>query len=204
MTDHPPADTTVDIERARNGDLGSLGRIVDRLSPFLVRYARLRLDSLHASASLDPFDIVQEAWLVLMERFGTLEPKGERLTPVVMSFLMGIIRKKALELRRRHITQSLATKDDATNEDDLRAEQTGVITRACRREAENQVEEALSVLSEEEMGVLLRRLEGMSHKEIGSVSGESEATIAQRYHRTVKKLRTGLETQLLDDLLPHD
>src|SRR5688572_14691956 len=79
--------TSIRLRRAAAGDRESLGWVVAHFDPFVIAQVRLR-----AGASVqgpdETRDIVDEIWLVTIRKVGELRPRENRLTPVLLKFIV--------------------------------------------------------------------------------------------------------------------
>ncbi len=197
--------TTRFVRKAKDGDVESISWVVERFSPYLHVSARHRIPN-GMRAYLPPEDLVQEVWVVTLDRFGDLEEKGGRVTPVLLKFLTGVMLNKYRDHLRNFVrihpvgTSTTLTTERASIErlpDDV----SGVVTKSIRSEAEASLWESLVRLSEEDRRVvILRGIEQLPYKEIAVIIGEPPDTLRHRFRRALAKLREQLPDSLFHEI----
>lgn len=132
----------------------------------------------------DARDVVQESLMKAWQYFATF--RGTAALP----WLLQIVRNTALTLMRRRTTQQPISEDwledqvgDAT---EVTAE---VIARADGEAVRNAVAQLPPIFREV---IVLRELEGLSYKEIATVTGVSLGTVMSRISRARRHLQTSL------------
>ncbi|HEX5050275.1 MAG TPA: sigma-70 family RNA polymerase sigma factor [Planctomycetota bacterium] len=197
----PPGQlTSFHVQRAIGGDPSSLEWVVLRLSPLLRAQAAYRLGAeLRGLYSAE--DLVQEAWLVLLPRLGTLQARDGRLTPVLLRFLATTLLHRVRNLTRKHVTGKAAAIAIEESVDSLAAETSEVLSKAARLEADAAVRACLDELSPEDREVLvLRGIEQHSIKTSALLLGLGEEVVAKRYQRALARLRSALPHSVFDEL----
>src|ERR1700754_1126201 len=79
--------TSIRLRRAVDGDRDSLGWVVAHFDPFVIAQVRIRLGTA-ASSGDEIRDVVDEIWLVTLGKLGDLKPRDNRITPVLLKFLV--------------------------------------------------------------------------------------------------------------------
>jgi RNA polymerase sigma-70 factor (ECF subfamily) len=189
------AETRRLLERARAGEPGAAGELLQRQRPYLLRLVELRMDP-RLRPRADPSDVVQEAQ---MEATRRLEAYLEDPRMPFRLWLRQIAYDRLLMLQRRHIQAARR----ATGRELLLPEQSSLALAeqflaagptpseaVVRRELADRVRQALAQLPEGEREVLiLRNLEGLSNQEVAEVLAVDPATCSRRYGRAVLRLR---------------
>jgi RNA polymerase sigma factor (sigma-70 family) len=203
------AATSIRLKRAVDGDRDSVGWIVAHFDPFVIAQVRLRL-GLAASSGDEIRDIVDEVWLVTLRRFQELRPRENRLTPVLLKFLVTTsfnvcnnhIRRKILERGRVPGSHRPGAQSVTPTIARLAARQAGVPTQASSREISEKIGAALDSLEPDKIEVLvLRLIEQRTNAEIASLLGIPRNTVAVRYRRALEKLRATLPASTFGDVL---
>ena len=184
--------TTVHVSQAVAGERQSLEWLAQRFTPLLRLQATHRLGGRAQPADVD--DLVADAWAALLKRLPQLQPRNGRLTPVVLTFLAETIRRRALDLARK---QRRVHALDASPEDSARS----VIAAAERAETSDAMAQAISHLEPDERKLLiLRGVEGLPYQTIAAQLDLLPNTVAQRYGRILKRLRSVLPGSIFDDM----
>jgi RNA polymerase sigma-70 factor (ECF subfamily) len=196
--DNFPA-TSYHVQRALVGDAASLEWLVAHLSPLLRAQAAYRLGP-ELRAFYEPDDLVQEAWLVLLPKIATLQPRGGRHTPVLLKFLSTTLLHRIRNLARKHITGTGApAAADAV--DAVAADVSGAVSHALRAERRAEVSRCLAALPEHDREVLiLRAIEQHTIKTSAVLLGVGEEAVAKRYTRALARLRQALPRSVFDEL----
>jgi len=193
--DHPV--TTMHVARAVDGDAASLEWLVGRLSPLLRAHATFRLGAV-LRRHYDPDDLVNDAWLALLPKLRELlaEPNGRR-TPILLKYLSSTVVLRIRYLARRHARQ--ATDVDVPS--GLSTAQSGVITRALRRERDDAVRAALDELEPRDREVLLLRgIEQLQANAVASMLDIGVEAVHKRYQRALTRLRHRLPQSVFHEL----
>lgn len=149
-------------------DSQRLGQLVDRLAPALLALARGRCS--------DPEDIVQRAFVALVE--ARVEPENRA------AWLFGTVRRLALASRRAQARRVRREEKAARTE-----------SRPCRDHARAiDLMGALEALDPDDRDLVLARVHGgLSFEEAGSLLGMSAATAWRRYQAAMEQARKYLE-----------
>jgi RNA polymerase sigma factor (sigma-70 family) len=203
-----PDETSLHVQRARDGDARSLEWLVRRFSPFLVKAARYHLrrglDDLY-----DPGDIVNDVWLRVLPRLSDLTPRDGRFTPVVLKFLSRTMLFRISDLMKKHVRGKPRRERGRADDDDyedpvdrLPAETTGIVTRAVRHEMWDTAVSALERLDEQDQElVVLRGIEGQSYAAIAAQVKRDTKTLAVQYQRAVAKLRKEIPGSIYEEFI---
>ena len=196
----PGQATSMHLQRALGGDRVSLDWLVERLDPLLQAQAAYRMGPLQHRLC-DPRDIVHEAWLVLLPRLSSLPPRDGRMTPVLLSFLSTTITNKLNNLLRSELRRG--GRDESQEcEPAMRDEVSYEVTR---REAQQQVREAISELTSQDREILiLRGIEQQSGEETAESLGLTRHAVHKRYGRALERLRTRLPGSVFAELVEDD
>jgi RNA polymerase sigma factor (sigma-70 family) len=204
--------TSIRLRRAVAGDRESLGWLVAHFDPLVIAQVRIRLGAA-APAGEEIRDVVDEIWLVTLGRLGELRPRENRLTPVLLKFLVTTSFNVCNNFLRRTIAQK--SRGEPGRIAPLRggrtptptiariaARQAGVPTEASWREISARIAAALDTLEPDKVEVLvLRLIEDRSNVEIAGLLGIPRNTVAVRYRRALEALRAALPTSIFSDVL---
>lgn len=192
---------TTQLLRDGLADGGSpMGEFIGRVTPLLIAVARRCLRSL-AGRSLDPEDVVQDAWASCLPRLATLQPHDGRLTPVVVKYLSTAIQRRArdLMLAAGNRVQHLNAGTDAPP--DIAAETMGIVSRAVQHEQKGQVLAAIEALEPTDRDCLvLLSIEQVPLAEAALILGISKDATKQRHKRARDRLRRELPESVFDEL----
>jgi len=200
-------DTTLHVRGAIQGERASLDWVVTHFTPFLLAQAHYRVGR-HLRGLYDPEDLVQRTWAIAIGRPGTIQPRGDRYTPVLMSFLSAVLLQDYRNLLRKHINrprEAQAQSDPRETSEDrmgrIPATTSGVTTKAVRSARVAELWSALQKLSDEDREVLiLRGIEQLPFKAVAEKLGVNIATLRWRYHEALKKLKPLFPAQMLEEL----
>jgi RNA polymerase sigma factor (sigma-70 family) len=200
--------TTLHVRRAAAGDEESVAWVVSHFSPALLLQARYRLEQLPAGL-FDPEDLVQDVWLTTLPRLPALPPRDGRYTPVLMRFLGTSLLNRCNTLAQKHLWGKPARvdavrRDGADTVDPLQqlpADRSGVVSRACRSELSERVRQGIEELSAQDRElIVLRGIEQNSNRTVALLLGVPPGTVAMRYHRALQRLRKQLPRSVFDEL----
>jgi RNA polymerase sigma factor (sigma-70 family) len=198
--------TTHHVRGAVAGDAASLTWLIERFSPLLRLQAEYRLGKAMAGR-ISPDDVVQDAWLAVLPKLGSIVARGGRLTPVLVSYLSKTICGRAINHLRAHLTRSArerplesATSTGSPAPDPIAALVRTSAGQAASSEFATMLTKALGTLREQEREVIvLRLIEGRSNAEAALELDERPNSVAQRYHRAILVLRERLPASLVDE-----
>ena len=198
--------TTIHVQRAIRGDSNSAGWLVSHFHPFVEAQVRLRLRG--RGSSHDVEDLVEDVWLVTLQRLSDLEPRDGRHAPVLVKFLgttaLGMcnnfLRRKARQMLAGEGQSEESTGGTPANQQFV-AETRGVLTRAVQDDLHAAIARCLQGMAPEKRDVLvLRLMEQRSNTEIAGILGVPANTIAVRYRRALQELRDRLPAEVYDEL----
>lgn len=195
--------TTLHVRRAVAGDGASRTFLIERFTPWLLAQARYRLAG-PAGRHCEPEDLVQETWAITLPRLVDLREREERLTPVLLKFLATTLLRCATQVLRKHVLRrpQLATAGDESDAvAALPADCSGVVTRLCRRDREDAVQQAIAQLPPEEQEVLvLRGIEQHGNREIARMLGVDDSVVTRRWQKALARLQELLPDGLVNEL----
>jgi RNA polymerase sigma-70 factor (ECF subfamily) len=178
-----------DLDSARRGDAGALGRLLDGLRPYVRVVVRgVGQDRLRARA--EESDFIQDALLEAHRSFPSF--RGGTVAELVAWLRRIVVRTTARTLRG----QLEAEKRDPAREQHA-AELDGIAGAhptpgelASRHEEAATMAEAVALLPDDMQQVLLgRHLDGLSHAELAARLGRSEGAVRVLYLRALRRLR---------------
>jgi RNA polymerase sigma-70 factor (ECF subfamily) len=188
------------VNRVVQGDQQALAQLFDQYRERLWRTVNFRLDQrLHGRVDAD--DILQEAYLSAAQRISHFQPDASHSCFV---WLRLIVSQTLIDIHRRHLG---AKKRDASRDVGIHggwnAESTsyslsslllGHLTSpshaALRQELSEQLESALSAMSDIDQEVLaLRHFEELTNRETAQVLDISEQAASVRYVRALARLK---------------
>jgi RNA polymerase sigma-70 factor (ECF subfamily) len=186
------------LARARMGEEGALGRLLDRYRDYLTLMARVQIGR-RLRGKADPGDLVQEAYLEACRHFGQFRGNSE---PEFTAWLRRIL-ATCLSHLVRHYCGTLArdVQLERTLEDELaessRAFSIGLAAphstpsqQASRREQAVLLSEAMGRLPEDYREVLiLRHLEGLPFREVAERMGRTLDSVEKLWARALARIR---------------
>ncbi len=194
--------TSLHLRRAREGDGTSSAWIVDRFTPLLLAQARYRIGARVADLC-EPEDLVQETWIVALQRLSTLREREGRLTPVLLRFLATTQLQLLRNHRRRHARRAARTPglDRGASPAEAPANQAGPSTHVdarCRLDAVQVAIESLPKL--ERAVVVLRGIEQLDNRTVAELLGLTPNATSLRYARALRRLRRALPGSVVAEL----
>ena len=193
--------TTLHLARAVDGNVESLEWLVGRLSPLLRVHASFRLGSI-LRRHYDADDLVNDAWVATLPKLRDLVGSAEsRRTPILLKYLSNVVVNRISYLARRHARRAEATEPNPAAAQQIPAAQSGAITRAVRREAQEHVHRALDELEPRDREILLLR--GIEQRSANAVATMLEVgldAVNKRYQRALRKLRGRLPASVFDEI----
>ncbi len=173
------------VERVRAGDAEAYGELVRRhmRRAFSIAYRILE----HRE---DAEDVVQEAFLRALERFGSLEPRRP-----FAPWMYRIVVNGALNYRRaRSVRRTEAIPED------VRADGTPPDGAAERAELRRRLKQATASLPERQRTIVqLVELEGFTSAEAAEIMGLSDGTVRWHLHQARRTLREALAPLLEEE-----
>jgi RNA polymerase sigma factor (sigma-70 family) len=198
--------TTLHVRRACGGEEQSLAWVVERFTPLLRAQATVRLHGV-ADGLCDADDLVQEVWAVALPRLEDLNPRDERLSPVLIRFLATTLLNKVnnLMMRRLRRGEGLASPlvhDSRTPTLERFPDSvTGALERAARDEAVEELHAALERLGERDREILvLRGIEQLEAGEVARRLGLKPSAVSMRYRRALDRLAEMLPGSIFEEL----
>jgi RNA polymerase sigma-70 factor (ECF subfamily) len=137
-------------------------------------------------------DITQEAFLSLWRS----RARYDRARGSVRTWLLGIVRNRAIDLLRRDVHQAPKLSfDEELPEQQPLGQDTDA--EALRREAAREVRGALEVLPREQLRVIeLAYFGGLTHAQIADLLGMPLGTVKGRMRLAIEKIRTQLAEEV--------
>jgi RNA polymerase sigma-70 factor (ECF subfamily) len=171
------------LEQARAGDAAAFATVYDRHAAAAYGLARRMLHSPTAAQ-----DVVQDAFLSLWRTDGYRAEKGS-----LRSFLLGIVRNRAIDVLRVEGRRSVQERSDDTVVSRLpAADRTDVEVE--QRDTERILRTALTTLPEAQQRALnLAFFGGLTHAEVALRLDEPIGTIKSRIRLGLEKLRVELD-----------
>jgi len=171
------------LERAQTGDVEAFRMLVEENSHKMFRLA-FRMTGNEADAE----DVVQETFLRAFNRLSEYESRAH-----FSSWLHRIASNYAIDLLRRRKRWNSSDLETVEQHSPLLADGPGPESEALGSEIRTHVDRELNQLTpKERIAFTLRHYQGMSIKEIGSVTGTNENTTKNHIFRAVRKLRKAL------------
>jgi RNA polymerase sigma factor (sigma-70 family) len=197
--------TTLHVRRARQGDSESLAWVVHRLAPLLLAQATWRLGP-RLRRLYEPADLVNDAWLVTLDRLRDLPERDGRYTPVLLRFLSTTLLHRINNLVRKHIRggveEERAVAAPATAPiEEIPAATRGAVTRAMQDEVRGIVRSCLDELEDRDREILiLRGVEQHPNQTVALLLGLTPQGATMRYQRALARLRERLPGSVFEEL----
>jgi RNA polymerase sigma-70 factor (ECF subfamily) len=189
------------LARARTGDEGALGRLLESYRAYLTLLARLQIGR-RLQGKADAADMVQETLLEAIRHFDQFRGGTE---PELVAWLRQILAACLAHLVRRYYgTQARDVRLERMLEDELDqssraidrglvAEQSSPSQSASRREQAVLLADALERLPPDYREVIiLRHLEGLTFPEVATQMGRSLDSVEKLWVRALPRLRRAL------------
>src|SRR5262245_4779020 len=180
----------VAIERAKAGDSDGFRTLVQRHSRSVFRLAYRMTEN-----EFDAEDVVQETFLRAYKQLDNYESRSSFSTwvyRIASNYALDLIRSRKRHTDRR--VQSAETEDGSDILDHVKSSAPGQDRMYCSEQLRQQLDLALSQLSEQERtAFLLRHFEGKSIDEIGAVLSLGTSATKNSIFRAVRKVREALE-----------
>lgn len=195
--------TSIHIRKAIRNERESVAWLVSRFTPLLLCQAQHRIaPSLRRVC--DPDDAVADVWIAVLGALPTLEPAEGSFSRGLLRYASTVLIRRLRDLVEKHVLDKPAIVpigDDASDGPALAVETRGVVTHVVAEERKGLVWAALDGLSETDREIMvLRGIEGRSHKDVAARVRLTPENAAMRYHRTLKRLRDALPDSVFDDL----
>lgn len=172
------------IERVQRGDVAAFDALVRRhmRRAYQLAYRILGLRE-------DAEDLVQEAFMIALDRIGTFE-RGRPFAP----WMSRIVLTRALNARKAH-----ARRRGQPLPDEVAASGPSPLAEAASRDTRGRVRAALATLPERQRVIIqLFELDGYAAQEIAEMLGLSAGTVRWHAHEARKALREMLDPMLRD------
>jgi RNA polymerase sigma-70 factor (ECF subfamily) len=192
------------LARARAGEEGALGRLLERYRRYLALLARVQIGR-RLQGKAGPDDLVQESFLEASRHFAQFRGDSE---PELAAWLRQILATCLAHLVRRYLgTQARDVQLERALADDLEqssrafglglaAEQSSPSQRASRREQAVLLADALDRLPADYREVLiLRYLEGLTFPEVAARMGRTLGSVEKLWARALPRLRRAFGDQ---------
>lgn len=191
------------IARARRGDSGALAELFRLHEPRLLRMVELRLDA-RLRRRLDPADVMQDAWVEIVRRFGEWCRQDALPFHVWLRLITG---QSLAGAQRHHLAahmrdalrdapqQGTRSSVSAANVADAFVDSATSPTQAAVRE-EVRLSVCAAVESLEEIDreiVAMRHFEGLTNEETAAELGIEPSAASMRFMRALVRLRPALE-----------
>ena len=184
------------LDRADAGDLAPVGRVLEGFRPRLARMIDLRMHPL-VRGRLDVHDVLQEAFVEIVERIREYTAEREVTFYVWVRFLVG---QRLSQLHRRHLG---AQARDVRRERPVVPEASSIAIasafldpgptpsrQAIGGERRRALEEGLEQLKPLDREVLaLRHFEELSNREVAQTLRIADSAASVRYVRALERLR---------------
>jgi RNA polymerase sigma-70 factor (ECF subfamily) len=191
------------VTRARRGDERALAELFRIHEPRLVRMVELRLDR-RLRSRMDPADVVQDAWVEVVRRFGEWRAQDALPLHVWLRLITG---QSLAGAQRRHLSARMR---DALRDAPQRADRSNVNSAtvadafvdsatspsqaAVREELRQRVCAAIEGLEEIDREIVaMRHFEGLSNEETAVELGIEPSAASMRFMRALQRLRPALK-----------
>ena len=188
MMDSPQTEAL--LGQIAEGDSHALDRLLEEHREFLQRLLLIRMEPA-LRRRVDPSDVIQETLMVASQRM------GDYLDRRPTAFRLWLRRKaieRLIEHRRRHFAQKRTVQRELSLQDASSAIARSLLTArpsraAMQRELNQQIEQAVSELSDADREMLLlRHAEGLSNSEIADLLELDVKAASKRYGRALMRL----------------
>lgn len=195
--------TSMHIARAAQHDRASTAWLVSRFTPLLLCQARYRIPPT-LQRYCDADDVVADVWMAVLPALPALVPSRGSFARGLLSFASTVLIRRVRDLLEKHIvgkppTQPLTAPGEEV--DELAAGTRGVVSHVIAEERRGTMWAVLDHLSPEDREIMvLRGIEGLSHREVAARVGLTAGNIAVRYHRLLARLRALVPASVVDEL----
>jgi RNA polymerase sigma-70 factor, ECF subfamily len=190
--------TSLHVRRAAENDRESVAWLVSRYTPLLLCQARHRLPP-SLRRHCDPDDAVADVWMVVLAALPSLRPAHGSFSLGLLRFASTVMLRRVRDLLEKHVLRKNAADSDSSV--DVPADTRGVVSHVVAEEAKGLVWEHLERLSPQDRElIVLRGIEGHTHRDIALRVGLTPENVMVRYHRALKRLRKLLPGSIFDDL----
>jgi RNA polymerase sigma-70 factor (ECF subfamily) len=189
------------LAKAREGDTGSLGALLELYRNYLHLLARTQID-LHLRGRASPSDVVQGAFLQACANFGQFRGQSEQellawLRRILVNTLAQLVEKQ-VKARKRDVRREVSMDRLVHNLENsssafdaaLASPRSSPSVQAERRELAALVADQLAQLPASYREVIvLRNLEGLSFEEVAKHMGRSAGAVRILWLRALDRLR---------------
>jgi len=187
---------------AKHGDASAVNRLLDRHRAAVHRMVRMRLDQ-RIQRRVDVSDVVQD---VLVEANRRLQAYLQNPSMAFHLWIRQIAKDRVIDAHRRHRVSAKRSVDREQafapmGEDrssiqlgaQLRDTQVTPATAATQQEMARRIEQAITLLSEQDCEIIvMRHYEQLTNQEIAESLNLTEPAASMRYLRAVRRLRAML------------
>lgn len=204
--DEPLSDRDL-IRAARKGDDEALATLFERYRPRLFQMVRIRLHP-RLQGRIDPSDVLQEAYLDIVEQFPNYVQKRSSMSPFI--WLRLVTGQRLARIHRMHLGAEMR---DAGREisihrgafpratsisiaAQLLGRLTSVSQAVVRAEMRAKLQEAVNAMDEIDREIIaLRHFEELTNREVAELLNLSKSATSNRYIRALARLQ-----QILQDI----
>jgi RNA polymerase sigma-70 factor, ECF subfamily len=189
------------LARARGGDDGALGLLLERYRAYLTLMARLQIGR-RLQGKADPADMVQEAFLEAARHFpqfrGATEPElAAWLRQILATCMAHLVRRyygtQARDVRLERLLEDELDQSSRALDRGLMAEQSTPSQHVSRREQAVLLADALARLPTDYREVIiLRHLEGLTFPEVAVRMERTLDSVEKLWVRALPRLRRAL------------
>ena len=190
--------------KAKSGDLEALAALFHQYEDRLRRMVEIRMDP-KLLGRIDPSDVLQEAYLDLVQRLPSFASRDEEMSMFVWMRL--VTSEKLLQLRRQHVDAqkrsigrevpiAANTSDQSSSclADHLDGHFSSAANKLIRQEMRQVLMNTLESMDEIDREIILvRALEELSNVEAAEVLGISQNGASNRFVRAMTRLKRELE-----------
>jgi RNA polymerase sigma-70 factor (ECF subfamily) len=191
------------LARARLGEERALVELFRQHEPRLLRMIELRFDA-RLRRRLDPADVVQDAWVEVVRRFGEWRKQDALPFHVWLRLITGQAlaqaQRRHLSAQQRDAMREASPRDNrpnisSANVADAFVDSATTPTQALvRDEVRNSVRAALDDLEEVDREIVaMRNFEALSNEEAALELGIEPSAASMRYMRALTRLRPALK-----------
>ncbi|MBC8869579.1 MAG: sigma-70 family RNA polymerase sigma factor [Planctomycetes bacterium] len=187
---------------AKHGDASAVNRLLDRHRAAVHRMVRMRLDQ-RIQRRVDVSDVVQD---VLVEANRRLQSYLQNPSMAFHLWIRQIAKDRVIDAHRRHRVsakrsvdreQAFAPMGEGRSSIQLGAQlrdtQVTPATAATQQEMARRIEQAITLLSEQDCEIIvMRHYEQLTNQEIAKSLNLTEPAASMRYLRAVRRLRAML------------
>jgi RNA polymerase sigma-70 factor (ECF subfamily) len=200
--------TSIHVRRAIANDRASIAWLVSRFTPLLLCQANQRLTpSLRSLYDAD--DVVSDVWMAVFGALPRLVPSDGSMSLGLLRYASTVLIHRIRDLLEKHVINKpkvtrLASPDSSVGVTSpaIPSDAREVVNHVISEERSGLVWALLSELEPKDREVLvLRGIEGRSHKEVGALLSISPENATVRYHRALQRLRSRLPASVFEDLV---